>query len=164
MNGGQLQQRMLPNERLLRAIFRGDQGPTVEELRARPLDYIAQEKRRELIASVGEPEDTPLTTAELKAKRDQQTHEMMKGIVDEMLAPLDETEKRVFELRYGLVDSPWKTQEQVGREIGKSRWAVGRIEKKARVKLQPTMEKWRAEREEMDARFEEKFGNLGSAQ
>lgn len=89
---------------------------------------------------------------------------MMKSIVDEMLAPLDETEKRVFELRYGLTEGSWKTQTEVGREIGKSRWQVGRIEKKARVKLQPTMEKRRAEREEMDARFEEKFGNLGSAQ
>lgn len=160
----QLQQRMHPNERLLRAIFGGKDEPTVEELRARPADYLAQEERRQLIASVGEPEDTILTTAELKAKRDQQTHEMMKGIVDEKLAPLDKTEKRVIELRYGLTEGSSRTQAEVGREIGKSRWQVGRIEKKARVKLQPAMEKWRQEQAEMEARWNEKFGNLGSTQ
>lgn len=40
----QLQRRMHPSERLLRAIFGGKDGPTIEELRERPADYLAQKK------------------------------------------------------------------------------------------------------------------------
>lgn len=55
------------------------------------------------------------------------------------LCHLSRREKRVLELRYGLVDGVRKTQREVSRFLGISRSYVSRIEKRAISKLQQSL-------------------------
>jgi RNA polymerase sporulation-specific sigma factor len=57
----------------------------------------------------------------------------------ERLRRLTRREKRVLELRYGLVDGVRKTQREVSRYLGISRSYVSRIEKRAINKLQESL-------------------------
>jgi len=52
---------------------------------------------------------------------------------------LDERERRVVELRYGLTDGILKPQHEVARALGISRSYVSRIEKKALLKLRKAL-------------------------
>lgn len=51
------------------------------------------------------------------------------------LNQLDDTEKEIIQLRYGLNDTPTKTQRQIAKEKNISRSYVSRIEKRAFTKL-----------------------------
>jgi RNA polymerase sporulation-specific sigma factor len=55
------------------------------------------------------------------------------------LERLSRREKRVLELRYGLIDGVRKTQREVSRFLGISRSYVSRIEKRAITKLQESL-------------------------
>ena len=57
-----------------------------------------------------------------------------------MARALDEREREVIVLRYGLVDGVPRPQHEVGRRLGISRSYVSRIEKKALEKLRAAME------------------------
>ena len=57
----------------------------------------------------------------------------------EMLTGLGPREKKVLELRYGLIDGIRKTQREISRKLGISRSYVSRIEKRAITKLQQEM-------------------------
>ena len=58
--------------------------------------------------------------------------EKVKSLVKEVL---DETEKDVIELRYGLIDGNSMTQAQVAKHLNISRSYVSRIEKRAIEKV-----------------------------
>ena len=62
-------------------------------------------------------------------------HRLFKEQVEEALGSLTERERKVISLRKGLDDGRSRTQAQVGQEIGRSRWTVGRIERRALRKL-----------------------------
>ena len=52
-----------------------------------------------------------------------------------MLGTLREREKRVIQLRFGLLDAHPRTLEEVGREIGVTRERIRQIEAKTLSKL-----------------------------
>ena len=56
---------------------------------------------------------------------------------------LDERERVIITLRYGLDDRPPRTQREVAAKCGISRSYVSRIEKRALAKLEQVMEDWR---------------------
>ncbi len=56
----------------------------------------------------------------------------LSGLLEEKL---DEREKEILTLRYGLADDEEVTQREIGRNLGISRSYVSRIEKKALEKL-----------------------------
>jgi RNA polymerase sigma factor (sigma-70 family) len=106
-----LEARITVEERLLGSIF-GERGPSVEEILTRPADYLERQK-------------------EVR----QSSHRLLKEQVEDVLATLTEKENKVMRLRFGLEDGHFRTQAQVGQEIGRSRWTAGRIEKRALQKL-----------------------------
>ncbi|MBO8141457.1 MAG: RNA polymerase sporulation sigma factor SigK [Firmicutes bacterium] len=55
------------------------------------------------------------------------------------LSRLSKREKRILELRYGLLDGVRQTQREISRALGISRSYVSRIEKRAIAKLQQEM-------------------------
>lgn len=97
--------RLTPKERL-RRIF-SEPPSSIEEILARP-------------------EEEPV---------DPIKHENLKTQMEEVLASLTDLERQVLQLRFGLKDGRSRTQVEVGREIGSSRWIVGRIQRKALNKL-----------------------------
>lgn len=56
---------------------------------------------------------------------------------------LDERERVIITLRYGLDDQPPRTQREVAAQCGISRSYVSRIEKRALAKLEQAMAAWR---------------------
>lgn len=97
--------RISPEERELAAIF----GEELEGVLAKPHDYDEE--------------------------RSQVSHVLLKDQVKEVLSTLTTRERRVLNLRFGLEDGRSRTQVEAGKEIGRSRWTVGRIEKRALAKL-----------------------------
>ncbi len=71
-----------------------------------------------------EPDVAEVVTAKVQAES-----------VLERLSILDEKEREVLELRYGLSGRPQKTQREIARLLGISRSYVSRIEKRALCKL-----------------------------
>ena len=55
--------------------------------------------------------------------------------IQKVLATLDDKEKEIIELRFGLTDGEFKTLEEVGMQFGISRERVRQIEAKALRKL-----------------------------
>jgi RNA polymerase primary sigma factor len=56
-------------------------------------------------------------------------------LVDDAVDALPERERRVLQLRYGLVDGVERTLKEVGKMLGISKQAVHQIEKRALEKL-----------------------------
>lgn len=126
----------LPEERVLISLLdKSDSGYTMR-LRAIQ-DYMArspvvyEEDYRSGLASVLQP------------KIDIPSYETLEEHVEEVLSPLDEREKRVLQLRFGLENGKSKTLVQVGRvlpnfktgEVGVTEARVRQIERKALRKL-----------------------------
>lgn len=110
-----LTSKITPEERLLHSIF--GEKDSIEEILARPADYLAikeEESRKRMEARGGK---------------------LLKEQVEEVLGSLTERESKVMRLRFGLEDGRSRTLAQVGQEIGRSRWTVGRIERRALQKL-----------------------------
>jgi len=61
--------------------------------------------------------------------------EMLKEQLKEILASLPARERRVIELRFGLIDDCRRTLEEVGKEFGVTRERVRQIERKALARL-----------------------------
>jgi RNA polymerase primary sigma factor len=71
----------------------------------------------------------------LPAPGDTAARKLLRKELDALLESLDERERRVLELRYGLLDGRARTLEEVGQEFGITRERVRQIETKALRKL-----------------------------
>lgn len=116
---------------------------------------IETEKVREIIkvsqqptsleAPVGEEKDSTLgdfiPDEEIRPE-DQASVELLKAHLSEVLDTLNDREKKVLKLRFGLDDGRQRTLEEVGREFGVTRERIRQIEAKALRKLRhPTRSK-----------------------
>jgi RNA polymerase primary sigma factor len=89
---------------------------------------------------VGEEEDSHELSDLIEDKKLPQppevvTNELLKEQLNELLASLSDRERRVIEMRFGLVDGHNRTLEEVGNEFGVTRERVRQIEKKALAKM-----------------------------
>ena len=66
---------------------------------------------------------------------DAASRELLKEQMQDVLHSLSERERRVLELRFGLVDGQSRTLEEVGEEFGVTRERIRQIEAKALRKL-----------------------------
>lgn len=127
--------------------------PSPEEV-AKEME-IDPEKVREIIkvsqeptsleAPVGEEKDSTLgdfiPDEEIRPE-DQASAELLKSHLAEVLDTLNDREKKVLRLRFGLDDGRQRTLEEVGREFGVTRERIRQIEAKALRKLRhPTRSK-----------------------
>ncbi|MDP2720361.1 MAG: RNA polymerase sigma factor RpoD [bacterium] len=127
--------------------------PTPEEV-AKEMD-IDPEKVREIIkvsqeptsleAPVGEEKDSTLgdfiPDEEIRPE-EQASVELLKSHLSEVLDTLNDREKKVLRLRFGLEDGRQRTLEEVGKEFGVTRERIRQIEAKALRKLRhPTRSK-----------------------
>ena len=121
--------------------------PTPEEIaaemdmtpeRVREIQKISQEPVS-LETPIGEEEDSQLgdfiedTQAEVPP--DAASFSMLQEQLNQVLDTLAERERRVIELRFGLVDGHPRTLEEVGREFGVTRERIRQIESKTLAKL-----------------------------
>jgi len=121
--------------------------PTPEEM-SKTLD-MPPEKIREIMkaaqepvsleAPVGEEDDSHLgdfiPDAEAMSPSSFASNSMLKYELDEVLSTLTEREKKVLQMRFGLMDGLTKTLEEVGKEFGVTRERIRQIEAKALRKL-----------------------------
>lgn len=88
---------------------------------------------------IGEEEDSHLgdfiEDSTAMAPIDAASYQLLKEQVDEVLHTLNDRERRVLELRFGLSDGRNRTLEEVGREFGVTRERIRQIEAKALRKL-----------------------------
>ena len=66
---------------------------------------------------------------------DAASFQLLKEQVEEVLNTLTDRERRVLELRFGLLDGRSRTLEEVGRDFGVTRERIRQIEAKALRKL-----------------------------
>ena len=66
---------------------------------------------------------------------DSASYDLLKGQIVKVLDTLNDRERKVLELRFGLVDNRPRTLEQVGKEFGVTRERIRQIEAKALRKL-----------------------------
>ncbi|MFC1935781.1 sigma-70 family RNA polymerase sigma factor, partial [Chloroflexota bacterium] len=66
---------------------------------------------------------------------DAASYQLLKEQIDETLDSLNEREKRILQLRFGLEDGRSRTLEEVGQEFGVTRERIRQIEAKALRKL-----------------------------
>jgi len=111
-------------------------GLTVERIRAirkTSLEPISLE------TPVGIEEDSQLgdfiEDAKALAPADVATNHLLREQIQEVLARLNERERRVLQLRFGLEDGHCWTLEEVGREFNVTRERIRQIEVKALRKL-----------------------------
>ncbi len=127
--------------------------PTPEEI-AKEME-IEPDKVREIIkvsqeptsleAPVGEEKDSTLgdfiPDDEIRPE-DQASAELLKAHLSEVLDTINDREKKVLKLRFGLEDGRQRTLEEVGKEFGVTRERIRQIEAKALRKLRhPTRSK-----------------------
>jgi RNA polymerase primary sigma factor len=121
--------------------------PTTEEI-ARKMD-ISLEKAEQIVKisqkttslekPVGKEEDTMLKEfipdEEMETPVESASFELLKGQVREVLQTLSPRERKILELRFGLVDQRPRTLEEVGKDFGITRERIRQIEAKALRKL-----------------------------
>lgn len=124
-------------ERLLISIFGEKSTLSLEDIQARPADYVQrqdeesrQRQRQRLADARGVPVES-IADQDLGSL----SHEVLKQQVEDVLASLSERERQVLELRFGLEDGRSRTLDEVGHSIGRSESTVRRIEKTALAKL-----------------------------
>jgi len=124
-----------------------ERAPTPEEV-AKKMD-IDLEKARQIVkisqgttsleTPVGKEEDTRLKEFiedEFSVSPfDRASKELLREHIGDVLTTLNEREKRVLELRFGLKDGRTRTLEEVGKEFGVTRERIRQIEAKALRKL-----------------------------
>ncbi|MDO8670140.1 MAG: RNA polymerase sigma factor RpoD [Dehalococcoidia bacterium] len=132
------------SRRLLQDLGR---EPTSEEI-GNEME-ISAEKVREILkvsqdpvsleTPIGEEEDSHLgdfiEDRAALAPADAASHQLLKEQVEDVLGSLNERERRVLQLRFGLVDGRSRTLEEVGREFAVTRERIRQIEAKALRKL-----------------------------
>ena len=113
-----------------------EMGIDVEKVRE--VRKISQEPVS-LEAPIGEEDDSHLgdfiEDEKALAPDDAANQTMLKEQLEEILSTLTEREKRVIELRFGLIDGVPKTLEDVGKEFDVTRERIRQIEAKAIRKL-----------------------------
>ena len=121
--------------------------PTPEEI-ARKLKFSA-EKVREIMkisqepvsleTPIGEEEDSHLgdfiEDSDVEAPSDAASFTMLQEQLQEVLNTLNDRERKVIQLRFGLQDGHPRTLEEVGREFGVTRERIRQIESKTLGKL-----------------------------
>ena len=121
--------------------------PTPEEIgaemdmsadRVREIQKISQEPVS-LETPIGEEEDSQLgdfiEDAQAVVPSDSASFSMLQEQLTQVLDGLAERERKVIELRFGLVDGHPRTLEEVGREFGVTRERIRQIESKTLAKL-----------------------------
>jgi RNA polymerase primary sigma factor len=88
---------------------------------------------------IGEEEDSHLgdfiEDSEVEAPSDAASFTMLQEQLNEVLNTLNERERKVIQLRFGLQDGHPRTLEEVGREFGVTRERIRQIESKTLSKL-----------------------------
>jgi RNA polymerase primary sigma factor len=88
---------------------------------------------------IGEEEDSHLADfiedRSAPAPPDLASYQLLKEQIDDVLSTLTDREKKVLQLRFGLVDGRSRTLEEVGKEFGVTRERIRQIEAKALRKL-----------------------------
>ncbi|MGM0367076.1 MAG: RNA polymerase sigma factor RpoD [Actinomycetota bacterium] len=121
--------------------------PTPEEI-GKKMDF-SPEKVREIMkisqepvsleTPIGEEEDSHLgdfiEDSEVEAPSDAASFTMLQEQLREVLNTLNERERKVIQLRFGLQDGHPRTLEEVGREFGVTRERIRQIESKTLSKL-----------------------------
>ncbi len=121
--------------------------PTPEEIgaemdmsadRVREIQKISQEPVS-LETPIGEEEDSQLgdfiEDSQAVVPPDAASFSMLKEQLSQVLDSLADRERKVIELRFGLVDGHPRTLEEVGREFGVTRERIRQIESKTLAKL-----------------------------
>jgi RNA polymerase primary sigma factor len=121
--------------------------PTPEEIaeemdmtpeRVREIQKISQEPVS-LETPIGEEEDSQLgdfiEDAQAVVPPDAASFSMLQEQINSVLDTLAERERKVIELRFGLVDGHPRTLEEVGKEFGVTRERIRQIESKTLAKL-----------------------------
>jgi RNA polymerase primary sigma factor len=116
----------------------------IEPDKVREIIKVSQEPTS-LEAPVGEEKDSTLgdfiPDEEIRPE-DQASAELLKSHLAEVLDTLNDREKKVLRLRFGLEDGRQRTLEEVGKEFGVTRERIRQIEAKALRKLRhPTRSK-----------------------
>lgn len=116
----------------------------IEPDKVREIIKVSQEPTS-LEAPVGEEKDSTLgdfiPDEEIRPE-DQASAELLKSHLSEVLDTINDREKKVLKLRFGLDDGRQRTLEEVGREFGVTRERIRQIEAKALRKLRhPTRSK-----------------------
>ncbi len=92
-----------------------------------------------LETSIGESEDSKISDfiedSEAKSPFDATSFSMLEQHLQDVLNTLNERERRVIKLKYGLNDGSPKTLEEVGREFGITKERIRQIESEALRKL-----------------------------
>jgi len=127
-----------------------DREPTPEEVaqelgipidKAETIVKISQ-RPTSLETPVGKEEDSRLKEFipddETKAPEETASYNLLKNHIEEVLDTLSPRERKVLQLRFGLVDNRGRTLEEVGRMFGVTRERIRQIEAKALKKLQHT--------------------------
>lgn len=116
----------------------------IEESKVREIIKISQEPTS-LETPVGEEKDSTLgdfiPDEEIRPE-EAASQELLKSHLGEVLDTLNDREKKVLKLRFGLEDGRQRTLEEVGKEFGVTRERIRQIEAKALRKLRhPTRSK-----------------------
>jgi RNA polymerase primary sigma factor len=124
-----------------------EREPTVEELaekvdmtpaRVREIMRISQDPLS-LDSPVGEEDDSNLADfiedQQAEAPAEMAAKMMLNSAVEEALQELNDREKAVVRMRFGLDDGQARTLEEVGREFGVTRERIRQIESKTLAKL-----------------------------
>jgi RNA polymerase primary sigma factor len=124
-----------------------EREPTIEELaakvdmtpaRVREIMRISQDPLS-LDSPVGEEDDSNLADfiedQHAEAPAEMAARMMLNAAVDEALSDLNDREKAVVRMRFGLDDGQARTLEEVGREFGVTRERIRQIESKTLAKL-----------------------------
>ena len=114
------------------------QGMEIPPEKVREIIKISQEPVS-LETPIGEEEDSHLgdfiEDRSALAPADAASHQLLKEQVERVLDTLNERERRVLQLRFGLEDGRSRTLEEVGREFAVTRERIRQIEAKALRKL-----------------------------
>ena len=114
------------------------QGMEITPERVREIIKISQEPVS-LETPIGEEEDSHLgdfiEDRSALAPADAASHQLLKEQVARVLYTLNDRERRVLELRFGLEDGRSRTLEEVGKEFSVTRERIRQIEAKALRKL-----------------------------
>jgi RNA polymerase primary sigma factor len=124
-----------------------EREPTIEELadkvdlspaRVREIMRISQDPLS-LDSPVGEEDDSNLADFiedhQAEAPAEMAAKMMLNSAVEEALQELNDREKQVVRMRFGLDDGQARTLEEVGREFGVTRERIRQIESKTLAKL-----------------------------
>jgi RNA polymerase primary sigma factor len=105
--------------------------------KAREIVKVSQEPAS-LEKPVGDEEDSILgdfVQANDPTPDDQAAHSLLREHIQEVLGSLTDRERKIIEMRFGLVDGKTRTLEEVGKEFGVTRERIRQIEAKALRKL-----------------------------